>query len=424
MVRLASRLPGKIFWRSGASVRGEFTLFRVAEFVRTGKISRAAFGVALLASVAASAGIGWRVGWQAPPAGWNGKVARIVRGGGAAELRGKTPLGEGALVTSGSAVATDRKQRARLEMNDGTVLVLDRDTEIEFDPTPATRVVHVKHGVVAMDIAHQNGAQPAKILTERGEVLVVGTELTVTATDDTTDVQVTRGSVRAKAEGGRDVDVEAGQEALISSHGIDVGPSASTARSGGGDLLGEKKPKEDDDGAGGVGELRARRPGHADEKDRTLRIANHAVKVRIAGAMARTEVGETFSNDSNDDLEGIYRFPVPAGALVDRLALDVDGKLQEGAFVEKTRAEKILKGAIANATPLVKQHEDIVWVPGPWRDPALLEWQQGGRFELHIFRSRSRIATRRARLHADRRRVARRATLRLSAPERGRRSHG
>jgi hypothetical protein len=29
--------------------------------------------------------------------------------------------------------------------------------------------------------------------------------------------------------------------------------------------------------------------------------------------------------------------------------------------------------------------DEIVWVPGPWRDPALLEWQRGGRFELRIF---------------------------------------
>ncbi len=33
----------------------------------------------------------------------------------------------------------------------------------------------------------------------------------------------------------------------------------------------------------------------------------------------------------------------------------------------------------------MKPREEIVWVPGPWRDPALLEWQRGGRFELRIF---------------------------------------
>src|SRR6185312_4974165 len=119
--------------------------------------------------------------------GWHGKVAKIVRGGGGAELRGLHPLGEGALIESGALVATDRKQRARLEMADGSVLALDRDTEVELDPSPATRIIHVKHGVVAFDVAHVEGARPAKIVTERGEITVVGTELTVTATDDTTD---------------------------------------------------------------------------------------------------------------------------------------------------------------------------------------------------------------------------------------------
>ncbi len=271
-------------------------------------------------------------------------------------------------------------------MSDGTVLVLDRDTAIELDGAPNTRVVHVLHGVVAMDVAHKDNAAPARVLTERGEIDVIGTELTVTATDDTTDVQVSRGSVIAKAEGGKQVDVQAGQEALLSARGVEIGPSASGARSAaGGDLLGERTPKKDDDNAGAVGELRARRPGHTDEKDRALRIQNHALKVRIAGAMARTEIEETFSNDGDEDLEGIYRFPVPAGALVDRLALEVDGKLQDGAFVERTRAAKILNGAIATATPIQHARQDIVWVPGPWRDPALLEWQQGGRFELRIF---------------------------------------
>ena len=40
---------------------------------------------------------------------------------------------------------------------------------------------------------------------------------------------------------------------------------------------------------------------------------------------------------------------------------------------------------IQNAAPKApKPKEEIIWVPGPWRDPALLEWQRGGRFELKI----------------------------------------
>jgi len=115
------------------------------------------------------------------------------------------------------------------------------------------------------------------------------------------------------------------------------------------------------------------------------------VKVRIAGTVARTEIDETFSNDTDDELEGIYRFPLPPGAQIERLALEVDGKLVDGEFIDKAKAAAIWRGAIQNAAPKApKPREEIVWVPGPWHDPALLEWQRGGRFELKIFPIRRR----------------------------------
>src|SRR5208282_1198572 len=80
----------------------------------------------------------------------------------------------------------------------------------------------------------------------------------------------------------------------------------------------------------GLGELRARRPGKTDEKDHAVHLASHAVKVRIVGNVARTEVDEVFSNDTGDELEGVYRFPLPPSAQIERLALEVDGKLVEG----------------------------------------------------------------------------------------------
>jgi hypothetical protein len=135
-----------------------------------------------------------------------------------------------------------------------------------------------------------------------------------------------------------------------------------------------------------LGELRARRPGFQDEQDHAVHLRSHAVKVRISGNIARTEIDETFSNDTDDALEGIYRFPLPAGAQIERLALETDGKLVEGEFVDRARASAIWRGAIHNAAPKEKKpSEEFVWVRGPWRDPALLEWQRGGRFELRIF---------------------------------------
>ncbi|MEO8874390.1 MAG: VIT domain-containing protein, partial [Polyangiaceae bacterium] len=115
-------------------------------------------------------------------------------------------------------------------------------------------------------------------------------------------------------------------------------------------------------------------------------MSHHGAKIRIAGNVARTEIDETFANDTNDDLEGIYRFPLPPGAQIERLALEVDGKLVDGSFVDTSKGEAIFRGAIHNATPdAPKPKEEFFWVPGPWHDPALLEWQRGGRFELRIF---------------------------------------
>jgi hypothetical protein len=120
--------------------------------------------------------------------------------------------------------------------------------------------------------------------------------------------------------------------------------------------------------------------------DRAVRLTKHDVKVRVSGQIARTEIDETFTNDTGDVLEGIYRFPLPPDAQIERLALEVEGKLEEGSFVDKDRAAAIWRGVIQAAAPKSpKPREEIIWVPGPWHDPALLEWQRGGRFELKIY---------------------------------------
>src|SRR6185437_9704610 len=78
--------------------------------------------------------------------------------------------------------------------------------------------------------------------------------------------------------------------------------------------------------------------------------------------------------------------PLPPGAQIEKLALEVEGKLVDGAFVDRDRGAAIWRGVIQNAAPTApRPREEIIWVPGPWRDPALLEWQRGGRFELKIF---------------------------------------
>ncbi|HEY5948833.1 MAG TPA: VIT domain-containing protein, partial [Kofleriaceae bacterium] len=157
--------------------------------------------------------------------------------------------------------------------------------------------------------------------------------------------------------------------------------------------LEQPKAKQTDETTSGLGALRAYKPGEKRDKDWNLALANHEVKVRISGPVARTEITETFRNDSDTQLEGVYQFPLPADAQIDSLALDMEkepGGFINGAFVDKDRAKKIWNGVIDKATPKIKNRdpliqEEIVWVPGPWKDPALLDWKRGGRFELRIF---------------------------------------
>ncbi|MBX3231045.1 MAG: FecR domain-containing protein [Labilithrix sp.] len=356
--------------------------------------------VAACLSVSASAVIGFSLAdRQRSPAmaatrAWHGKVAKIARAGADAAAepgifvvdgKDKRPLLEGAEVKAGMHVATDGKTRARIWLEDGTTVVLDRATDVTVGSEPRTLTLH--DGALLADVAHIAGAAPARVQTPNGEVRVLGTKLSLTATPERTNVEVLRGEVEVAA-GGEAKRVAAGQEGVVGKDGkVDVAPANDLAqRAAFGEQLIATHNEDTEAPASGLGELRAKQPGKNDEKDHAVRLARHAVKVRIAGNVARTEIDETFANDTDAVLEGIYRFPLPPGALIERLALEVDGKLIDGEFVDKAKSAAIWRGAIQNAAPKApKPKEQIIWVPGPWHDPALLEWQRGGRFELRIF---------------------------------------
>jgi hypothetical protein len=322
---------------------------------------------------------------------WSGSVATVSRAsadknGGldACDSGGRcAPVAGGGAVAAGSTLRTDARTRARVTLGDGTELSLDRASEIELS-SGKNRAARVKRGTVVADVAHVEGST-ARFAFPRGEVEVLGTKLAITASDDRASIEVARGNVRVHTDSGKTVDVRAGEEAtVVGSAEPQVSSSMSLA-----DTMEWTDQKPEDADAPvlrGLGELRARKPGQTQEKDHAVRLSKHAVKVRIVDVVARTEVDETFANDTDEELEGIYRFPLPPGAQIEKLSLEVDGKLVDGAFVDRDKGAAIWRGVIQNAQPKApRPREEIIWVPGPWRDPALLEWQRGGRFELKIF---------------------------------------
>lgn len=324
-----------------------------------------------------------------PP--WRGKVQKLLTRDGKLEIcapSGSTckSAREGDEIPAGSQLRTDRSTLAELAFTDGSSLSLDRETTLRLS-TRGRGGELVKGGLVA-DVERQQNSG-VRFEFKGGHVDVLGTKLSLRSDEDSAAVHVARGQVRLSDGRGHDTLVMAGEEgrvypgqAPVTSPGAGLGEALgwSEAVMAEPDTEPEARPRA-------LGELKAKKPGEKDERSGAVRLESHAVRVKIAGSVARTEVEEVFSNQTDDVLEGIFRFPLPPDAKIERLALEVDGKLEEGAFVDRERAAAIWRGAIVQAAPQLRKEikDEIVWVPGPWKDPALLEWQRGGRFELRIY---------------------------------------
>ncbi len=106
----------------------------------------------------------------------------------------------------------------------------------------------------------------------------------------------------------------------------------------------------------------------AGDQKEAVTLKRVEIDVTTAGDLAVTEVTHIFHSSASELREGTFRFPVPDGAMLIGLALEVNGKLMEGEIVEKEKARQV--------------YEKIV---DEMLDPALLEWEEGNWFKLRVF---------------------------------------
>ena len=99
-----------------------------------------------------------------------------------------------------------------------------------------------------------------------------------------------------------------------------------------------------------------------------LGLRSHAVSVEILDGIARTTIEENFENHTGRRLEGTFMFPLPSDASISRLALEVNGKMEEGTVLERERAREVFESIVRKM-----------------KDPALLEWMPGGLFKCRVF---------------------------------------
>lgn len=99
-----------------------------------------------------------------------------------------------------------------------------------------------------------------------------------------------------------------------------------------------------------------------------LSLSRADVAVLVDGAVARTTLTLTFSNDANRVLEGELTFPLPEGASVSGYGLDVNGQMVDGVAVEKQKARQSYEREV---------HMGI--------DPGLLEHVAGNNFRTRVY---------------------------------------
>lgn len=291
----------------------------------------------------------------------------------------------GDAVDRGMVLRTNARARAKLRFDSGKSIALERATTVTLTETGEVGLT-LNGGTIVVDVANKS-REPLSIGFALGRVDLEGAKCAISSSPDEATIGVTRGRAQLVDEDGHETSVYAGESARVSSgREIQVTYDRSLGNVMAPSEL-EADQLDETDRTRGLGELRAMKPGEKSERKNAVRLTRHHVKVRIVGAVAKTEIDETFTNSTNDVLEGIFRFPLPADAQIERLALEVEGKLVEGAFTDRERASAIWRGSIVQAAPQLRAQirDEIIWVPGPWRDPALLEWQRGNRFELRIY---------------------------------------
>jgi ferric-dicitrate binding protein FerR (iron transport regulator)/tetratricopeptide (TPR) repeat protein len=276
-------------------------------------------------------------------------------------------------LAAGESLHTGPTERRRVELPDGSILYLNRDTAITLQ---APRRVVLDRGEVYLEVAprhEDSGANVAElgdgnrfvVLTPDRELTALGTKFNVRTEQQTTSVVVVQGQVQVSGlpsplNAGQQFAPAANQQAAARAvdqfaHVIDW------AR----DLIVSAESPLVPASAYTGGALVAKRP---DGSETNLSMRRYHLDVHIEDGFARTTIDQTYFNRETWRMEGTFYFPLPPDASLSRLAMYVDGKLMEGGMAERQHAREVFE------TIVRKQ-----------KDPALLEWIDGSTFRMRVF---------------------------------------
>ncbi len=267
----------------------------------------------------------------------------------------------------GETIATQRGQRRRVALPDGSVLFINQNTTARL---VADRHVRVESGEVFVEVSPRGGQRETFLVeTPDREVTALGTKFSVGVDGAGTNVLVVQGKVKLDnlaeplVAGERWMPQPAGaartaphvSAAPRASHLLDwTEPLMAAARS-------PLVPRSEYAG----GSLTAVDP---DGQETKFSLRKYHVDVHIEDGFARTTIDQTYFNHLDARLEGTFRFPLPPDASISRLAMYVGENLMEGGMVERDYGRQVFES-----------------IKYRMLDPALLEWVDGSTFKMRVF---------------------------------------
>ncbi len=94
-----------------------------------------------------------------------------------------------------------------------------------------------------------------------------------------------------------------------------------------------------------------------DRRGREVALKGVNVRARLHGLMAEVEVEQLYRNPQQTNIEAVYTFPLPLGAVLLGLEVEIAGKKLSGTVVEKKKAERDYENAVTDGNSAVMLEE-------------------------------------------------------------------
>ncbi|MBN2493675.1 MAG: tetratricopeptide repeat protein [Deltaproteobacteria bacterium] len=272
----------------------------------------------------------------------------------------KGPAFSGLALLPGSEVSTGKGARALVRLSDGSALFMRDESSVRID----AEAIDLVRGEIWLD-APPTEREAAVQRIGPVSVFAADAGLSIRKSAEGSVIYAARGEVTVTAPKGR-VEIQAGEQATVGSSGTpEVVPVAFWEDWTGGMADSHVVGAMAGSGAGQIYGVDRQAPGLP---ARVLETSRMAVRAVIRDGLAETLVDQTFFNAESRPLEGWYWFKVPAGASVTGFAVETNGVLVDGEFIERREA--------------AAQYERAVHTG---HAPALLEWIDSRTFRARIY---------------------------------------